>query len=316
MHRVNWTYMVDNGWDLLQDYDSELEDSSSDDTENDLGAVALAAAAKAESKSSGSRRRRYKVALKSVLEALAEDTSDEEVKKKLKKKEHKAAREEEERQRRAKTQGKLNSRPTPMETELPASDVLKILPHLTKQEKKDLYKKLKKEQEEEAASYLDPHLNAEKLKRVERRTSGYSAMGTGRARPKETASPARASGTARSSRDAEKPKESEPPASVASGELPEPVRKKRLAEFRWDSSLDRKGRARPSEASGFPTPEQEQCRHDWADLRWGANGAAHWANCRACGLKKVLSVNGWQTWSGCWMVESPQWFWTQAAALR
>ena len=180
MHRVNWTYMVDNGWDLLQDYDSELEDSSSDDAENDLGAVALAVAAKAESKSSGSRRRRYKVALKSVLEALAEDTSDEEVKKKLKKKEHKAAREEEERQRRAKTQGKLNSRPTPMETELPASDVLKILPRLTKQEKKDLYKKLKKEQEEEAASYLDPHLNAEKLKRVERRTSGYSAVGPGR----------------------------------------------------------------------------------------------------------------------------------------
>ena len=291
MHRVNWTYVVDNGWDLLQDYDSELEDSSSDDTENDLRPVALAAAAKAESKSSGSRRRRYKVALKSVLEALAEDTSDEEVKKKLKKKEHKAAREEEERQRRAKTQGKLNSRPTPMETELPASDVLKILPHLTKQEKKDLYKKLKKEQEEEAASYLDPHLNAEKLKRVERRTSGYSAMGPGRARPKETASPARASGTARSSRDVERPKESEPPASVASGELPEPVRKKRLAEFRWglyENSLDRKGRARPSEASGFPTPEQEQCRDDWADLRWGANGAARWANCRACGLKKVL----------------------------
>lgn len=193
------------------------------------------------------------------------------IKKKLKKKEHKAARDEEERQRRAKTQGKLNSRPSPMETDLPASEVLKILPHLTKQEKKDLYRKLKKEQKEEAATYLDPHLNAEKLKRVERRSSGYSAMGPGRARPKETASPARASGTARSSRDVERPKEG-PPAPAAAAEVPEPVRKKRLAEFRWglyENSLDRKGRARPSEASGFPTPEQEQCWHDWSVISVG-----------------------------------------------
>ena len=26
----------------------------------------------------------------------------------------------------------------------------------------------------------------------------------------------------------------------------------------------------------------------WQNLRWGANGAAHWASCKACKLKKVL----------------------------
>ena len=79
------------------------------------------------------------------------------------------------------------------------------------------------------------------------------------------------------------------PASVST--LPEPVRKKRLKEFRralYEGALDRKGRVKPSEASELPTPEQDRCRHPYERLRWGANGAAHWASCRDCHLKKVL----------------------------
>ena len=75
-------------------------------------------------------------------------------------------------------------------------------------------------------------------------------------------------------------------------QMPEPVRKKKLKEFRWhlyDASLDRKGKCKPSEASDFPsTKEQELCKHPFERLAWGANGSAHWASCRACGLKKVL----------------------------
>ena len=64
-----------------------------------------------------------------------------------------------------------------------------------------------------------------------------------------------------------------------------------MAEFRrtlFENSLDKKGRVRPSEAADFPDASQERCEHPYEELRWGANGSAHWAHCRKCKLKRVL----------------------------
>ena len=64
-----------------------------------------------------------------------------------------------------------------------------------------------------------------------------------------------------------------------------------MEEFRralYEGGLDRRGRLRPSEASDIPQGEQEVCPHAYEDLKWGANGSAHWADCKKCRLRKVL----------------------------
>ena len=57
----------------------------------------------------------------------------------------------------------------------------------------------------------------------------------------------------------------EPPPSRSENQMPEPVRREKLKEFRrhlYEASLDHKGRCKPSEASDFPTKrEQEVCKH-------------------------------------------------------
>ena len=108
--------------------------------------------------------------------------------------------------------------------------------------------------------YLDPEATAEKMKRRERRTTGYSAGRPGV--PKY--SPAKSS----------KDEEPAAPEGKKHSNLPEPVRQKRLAEFRrtlFEKSLDKKGRVRPSEAADFPDASQERCEHPYEELRWGAN---------------------------------------------
>ena len=152
-----------------------------------------------------------------------------------------------------------------METDLAPADMLEILPYMSKDEKRGLYKELKAERDCEAARHLDQHQTAEKLRRSDKRhDGGYKAASS-------STTPA--------------------PEPASTSDLPEPFRRKRLKQFRRDlceGALDRKGRVRPSEASELPTPEQERCHHPWQSLRRGANGAAHWASCKDCKLKKVL----------------------------
>lgn len=280
VHRVNWSFMVNHGWELLDHYASEGEESS-EESESSEDPVLTAAPTKAEKPSSSTRRRRYKVALKTVLEALAAETDDEETQRRLKKKEYKAARQEAKRQKerehedkrqeglKAKRQGS-----SPMDTTASPLEMLRILPHMTKEEKKELYKALKREQEEEAAKYLDLEASDEKLRRPDRRTAGYSAARPA-PKPKAKAEPERPSSSA----------------GRGTAEVPEVVRRKRLQEFRrtlYKNALDRKGKVKVSEASDLPTPEQEVCPHPWLSLKWGANGSAHWAHCKDCKMKRVL----------------------------
>ena len=137
-----------------------------------------------------------------------------------------------------------------METNLPAADMLEILPYMSREEKKQLYKKLKEERDEEASWQLFKKGTPEKVSRPDKKKEGYTAASS-------STTPA--------------------PEPAAVSTLPEPVRKKRLKEFRralYEGALDRKGRVKPSEASELPTPEQDRCKHPWEKLRWGANGAA------------------------------------------
>ena len=100
VHRVNWSFMVNSGgWELLDHYASDSEFESSEESEGEVDPVLTAAPKRAEKPSSSTRRRRYKVALKTVLEALAAETDDEETQRRLKKKEYKAARQEAKRQK-------------------------------------------------------------------------------------------------------------------------------------------------------------------------------------------------------------------------
>ena len=167
---------------------------------------------------------------------------------------------------------------SPMETELSPHEMLQILPHMTKEEKKLLYKTLKKEQEAEAALYLNEAPSAEKMRRPDQRRTGYTAAKPNKAPPAEE----------RASSSAARP----PPSSTDAVSVPEVVRQRKLKEFRrtlYENALDKKGRLKPSAAADFPvTAEQENCTHPWEGIRWGANGSAHWGHCKQCHLKRVL----------------------------
>ena len=159
-----------------------------------------------------------------------------------------------------------------------------MLPYLDKEEKKQLYQALKREQEEEELKHFRQNYDREMLRRSADRRGGYSAA---KAAPRPSTAASDANGSA------------EPPPSRSENQMPEPVRRETLKEFRWhlyEASLDHKGRRKPSEASDFPTKrEQEVCKHPFERFAWRANGEAHWASCRACGLKKVLyySMSTW-----------------------
>lgn len=56
----------------------------------------------------------------------------------------------------------------------------------------------------------------------------------------------------------------------------------------YDERVDKKGRLLPSEAAPVATSEQQQRPHPWSRLRWSANGQGHFARCRGCDLKNVL----------------------------
>ena len=258
VHKVNWTFME--GWQRIKAYSSDsssvISSSSSSSEEEPLAFTAGKSPEQAKEKAS-----KYKAALRTVLAALEEeaDEDDHKLKRRLEKKKEKVKEKEKELRAVA-----AKSKARPMETDLPAAEMLEILPYMSKEEKKQLYKKLKEERDMEASKQLFKKGAPEKVTRPDKKKEGYTAASSSTTPAPE-------------------------PASVST--LPEPVRKKRLKEFRralYEGALDRKGRVKPSEASELPTPEQDRCRHPYERLRWGANGAAHWASCRDCHLKKVL----------------------------
>ena len=175
---------------------------------------------------------------------------------------------------------------------LSTQELLKILPAMTKEEKKLLYRQLKKEQDDEILKIYGPEMLAdrskEKMKRPEQRKGGYAHNTPSKAAPAR--SPSRASAVPKGGTPSPtSPVTSEPP--ELGRVMPAAVRKKKLTEFRmelYEAARDRRGRIQPSSASEVPTPEQLRCAHPYGRLLWGANAHAHWASCRDCGLKKVL----------------------------
>ena len=157
------------------------------------------------------------------------------------------------------------------EVNLRPGELLQALPHMDKAEKRELYKALKAEQEtiaEETVQQAPP--TSDKLKRANQRAGGYRATASSSSAP--------AAPTAAAPQEPQK-------------DVPAAVRKKQLATFRrtlFENSLSRRGHVKPSQASEYPTAEQEACPHSFDDLRWGANNSAHWAHCKRCKLKRVL----------------------------
>lgn len=275
--RVNWTLMMsrDDGWERIKEYESSSSESSDDEEPYVYTRNAWGTSARADTK-----KTKYKVDLGKVLRALELVTEDDHVREKLEKREKKLAREE--REAEEKRQKRLNKAHERIQryrsTDASAQEMITMLPHLGKAEKKELYQALKREQEEEALRHFRPDFEADFLKRRDDRRSGYSAQAEpGSKRQSEFSS---------SSKDAGKP-----PPSRESHAMPEPIRKKKLKEFRlglYQAAVDKRGRLRPSEASDIPRGDQDSCPHAFERLVWAANQSAHWANCRSCGLKKVL----------------------------
>ena len=176
---------------------------------------------------------------------MATITEDEDALKKIEKKERRITREEAaEKKRREKVQRAHERVQSFKSTDAGAQEILTMLPYLDKQEKKHLYNALKPEQEEEEMKHFHHDYDREMVKRSGDRRGGYTAKAAPR--------PSTAASSARGTND--------PPPAKSENQMPEPVRKKKLKEFRWhlyDGSLDRKGRCKPSEASDLSTKEQE-----------------------------------------------------------
>ena len=273
VNRVNWTFMAANdGWDMVKDYDSESDDSSSEE-EAPAAASADPLYRALDSASAGIEPpKKTKVKLKAVLKALESIVEDEDERKKLKKVQR----------RRKKSKAKED---TTMNVDTP--ELLSILPHLTRDEKRALLMQLLEDEEDEAARHV-PRL--EEFPKP-RRKGGYPAEPRSlAASSKSRAAPSSAASAAGS----------EPP---SNDDMPLAVKKKRLEEFRrqlYHNALTSKGRLRLSEASDVPNGAQDQCTHDYSLLKWGANGSAHWADCTNCRLKKVLY---WSKMHGSLMVD-------------
>ena len=267
--KVNWTMMVDrdepslaSSWELLRDYQSDSDDSMfmSSDSGDEQGKQDFLQAEtrppEQKKKSSKPSKGDFKVALQTVLRAL--DYTEEETDKELRKKHSKD----------------LKLRP---------QELLQLLPHMTKDEKRMIYKMLKTEQELVAAETLASRESPlpEMLRRPDRRRSGYRA-------PRDAATSSTAAAAApRSSRASSS--EAAPPGQE---EIPAAVKKKQLESFRrslYDNAVGKRGALRPSQASEYPNAEQENCPHSFEALRWGANASAHWAHCSETG---IVLLNG------------------------
>ena len=204
--QVNWTFMMRHdddddefgGWERIRDYGSEasLSESSSEYE------LPVGRGASAEPKAAG--KSKYKVDVRKVLKALELMAEDDDTRRRLEKKEKKLAqqdleRDEKRRKKLERAQRHINNHQS---TDANAQEMLMMLPHLTKDEKRHLYDALKREKEEEELRYFRPDYKKEHLRRKDERHGGYSA-----AKPK--------SRLAASSSDPPPPRESR--------ELPEPA---------------------------------------------------------------------------------------------
>ena len=284
--RVNWTYMVGrddddglDGWERIKGYgsSSSMSDDSDSDSRGDGEPLVYSAKPKTEQTT---KKSKYKVDIRKVIKAMELMAEDDEVRVKLEKKEKKMAKEERDLadQRRRKLEKAQRRVQRYRSTDANAQEMITMLPHLDREEKRQLYAVLKREEEEEALRHYRPEMETTDLRRRSERREGYSA-------------PKRGSSLAASSTAAVPPSRQSNQLLPRGQTMPEPVRKKKLQEFReglYRASVDRKGRCKPSEASDIPRGDQGLCPHSFEKLVWGANGSAHWANCRSCGLRKVL----------------------------
>ena len=145
-------------------------------------------------------------------------------------------------------------------------EILAILPNLTKAEKRSLLKQLLNEEEEEAAQYVPP---TEEFP-VQRRRGHHQAEPARGATSKSRAAPKSPSLAATSSPSLAASSSAGP----STEDVPLPVKKKRLEEFRrqlYSNALNVRGKIMLSEASDIPRGEQEACTHDYSLLKWRAN---------------------------------------------
>lgn len=130
-----------------------------------------------------------------------------------------------------------------------AREALEALPYMSRDEKKELYRRLQREEDENQRPLVPA--------------------------PKTAVAPGR-------SRTTLQPPTSEMPAALKQKRLEE------FRRDLFEERVDRKGRLRPSDAAPVPNEEQRTCPHPWNRLRWSANAQGHFARCRACDLKNVL----------------------------
>ena len=232
----NWTFVT--GWDMVGDYESASDalltspdESSDSEVEPVTYGKAPAPSAKA---AAAPPKSKYKVDLKKVLRALAVITEDEQALKKIEKRERRITREEgaAEKKRQEKVQRAHQRIQSFQSTDAGAQEMLTMLPYLDKEEKRQLYQALKREQEEEELRHFRHDYDRETVRRSSR-SKGWllgrkgSALGQARLRPMRVDQQSR-----------RQPR--------SENQMPEPVRRKKLKEFRWhlyEASLDHKGDA-------------------------------------------------------------------------
>ena len=267
VNRVNWTFMVNSGsWDVLKSYDSSESESSSEEEPPPADPLHRAMAPATASAGIEEKPKKHRIKLKAVMQALSEVIEDEDERRRL---------------RKAQRRRKKSKKSEEAEMAVDTQELLGILPHLTKDEKRSLLKQLLAEEEDEAAKHVPTLAEFPKPKHK----GGYRQAEPERA---NLAASSRASLAASSAR---RSSASSAASEAAADDVPIAVKKKRLEEFRrqlYTNALNSKGRLRLSEASDVPNANQDQCTHDYTLLKWGANGSAHWADCTVCKLKKVL----------------------------
>lgn len=72
--------------------------------------------------------------------------------------------------------------------------------------------------------------------------------------------------------------------------LPKPLRDRELQAFRQQlyNQQSKGGRLIPSRAAPIPTEQQAVCGHPFGSLRWSGNQDGHYAKCKDCDLKSVI----------------------------
>jgi len=174
------------GWDVIKDYDSDSSDTISSHqlaTESEEDDLVRKYQLQNSPAPKSAAREKLKVKLMTVLRSLAEEEQDDEVKRRLQRKQDRLRDKISARAVRsqasgseapAKTRPKHETRDPKLDEEmcLSTQDLLQILPNMSKEEKKLLYKQLKKEREDEALKLFgtgQPPTSAAKLKRPDRR---------------------------------------------------------------------------------------------------------------------------------------------------